>query len=197
MCVSLNRHSRTKFVPLKYCILPYLEVHIPSKAESSFLDMTIIFGILKSEEKLVPQLVYYLHGSNGDPTAYLEILAKFYQQSLIISKSNHRATSNKSRDQTNDDEPNTWTTVQSSIVNKLNDADLKSFPCKIDKDYEEIFMECVSYTEMYEELVPKSRINSYYDLFHQTSPHTFSVLAKQQSTTKFEMTTPEDLHRKE
>ena len=68
----------------------------------------------------------------------------------------------------NDDAPNTWATVQSSIVKELNDVDLKSFACEIDKGYEEAIMECVGYTKMCEELVSKSCINSYYDLFRKT-----------------------------
>ena len=77
-CVSSNGHSRTKFVLLKYCMLPYLEVRNPYQADSSFLEKTINFGRPKSKEKLVPKLVDYLYESNGNPTAYLEIMVKFY-----------------------------------------------------------------------------------------------------------------------
>ena len=80
LCVSLHGHSHTRFVLLKYCMLPYLEVHIPRPADYSFLDRTISFGGPKTEEKLVHQLVDYLHESNGDPTAYLEILASFIKR---------------------------------------------------------------------------------------------------------------------
>ena len=67
----------------------------------------------------------------------------------------------------NKDEQNNWTTVQSSIVNELNDVNLKSFVSKIDKDYENAMMECVGFTKMCEELVPTLRLNSYYDFFRR------------------------------
>ena len=60
-------------------------------------------------DNLVPQFVRFLHQSKGDPTAYLEILAKFYRQALIITKSN------------NDVASTDWDTMQAGVTTELED----------------------------------------------------------------------------
>jgi hypothetical protein len=78
LTVSLNGYPCRKFVALKFCMFPYLEVYVTRSPDESFLDDTIQFGMPQNPDDLVPTLVNYLFAAKGDPGSYVEILMKFY-----------------------------------------------------------------------------------------------------------------------
>ena len=76
LSVSLNGYSCQKFVALKFCMFPYLEVYVTRSPDASFLDDTIWFGMPKNPDDPVPNLVNYLFAAKGGPGTYVEILIK-------------------------------------------------------------------------------------------------------------------------
>ena len=82
--------STTAFAPLlKFNVLAFLEVHQTRTTEmtvESVLDKSIDFTMLKKEGDLAPYLMEQLDATRGDPLAYLEVIMKYYQQALAITK---------------------------------------------------------------------------------------------------------------
>ena len=154
--VSLNSYSRRKFVELKFCMFPYLEVYVARSPDESFLDNTIQFVMPKNPDDLVPSLFNYLIAAKGDPGSYVKILIKFYQRSLLLTNCHHEPSKNEVV-------VDPITIHQDAIDIELSPVAIKSFAYMVDKVYEKAMIGYVGYSYAYEELLPISRCNFCYE----------------------------------
>ena len=154
--------STTAFAPLiKFNVLPFLEVHQTRNTETtaeSFLDESIDFTTLKKEGDLAPYLMEQLDATRGDPIAYLEVMMKYYQQALAITKlevkkkAPAKGTSTKdgsvSMPVSGDDDDAVLFKFRQAIKREMQPSKLQQFADYVDKQYAEALEECYGFSEV-------------------------------------------------
>jgi len=80
-------------VDVKFFMLAYVEVYVLRSSHDSYLDPTISFKKIKSEESLCRRLDDYLWFASGDPAQQTEILTKYHNRVGSLSNSTARSNS--------------------------------------------------------------------------------------------------------
>ena len=139
--------------------------------DDSFLDESIKFPRALSEEGLQPYLLEKLNASSGDSITYVEILMKFYRQSLTIK--NASAPKLTSIVDSGEILPEEKVVMRAELTRDK----LESFRNMVNRDYASTMKECVGFTIPTTNLITSDRQKEYYEDFRTNFPRCHSNFA--------------------
>ena len=198
--LAVKVRGRTRSVPmlLQFNSIPYIEIHIcrsSSDSAASFLDDSIVFPSPLDEDGLSRYLQEQLHATKGDPVAYTEILMKYYQRALGISRSklaneiqsNSKPSKKRKKDtaeslSAESEDDGLFGKFRDAIAKELHKNELEKFANEIDKEYEDALIGCVDFSPVTSFLIEPDRFAEFYNDFFERFPLCHYIFAMVVST---------------
>ena len=148
--VELIHRRLRKHILVKFKYLPYIEIHMTRSIDAPFLDDSVVFPRSDKDETLAAYMRDQLLLSKGDPSAYVEVMMKFYQRVLLQRNSKFAATQKKGPIQAKD-------AISIAIEEESRRENVTEFANMVDNDYMRAMEDAASnWVTPTSELIPKS-----------------------------------------